>query len=207
MEIKKTYLKKFFFYLFYVGCIAFNQILTKNNVMKKLLFLIVCFCLFTSSFATFHPVSKEDNSVNAAKIFIPIGKSGQEISLLDLSKISRADYQILTGKKLNFFERIMFKKTQKRLIKAINEDGFITDKRLNNVPAPPPSGGKSQLTALLLVIFVGVLGIHRFYLGYTWQGIVQLLTFGGFGIWALIDLVRIITGDLKPKDGEYEKTL
>jgi TM2 domain-containing membrane protein YozV len=73
--------------------------------------------------------------------------------------------------------------------------------------AAKQGGGKSQLVALLLCIFVGGLGIHRFYLGYTWQGIVQLLTLGGCGIWSLIDLIRIITGDLKPKDGEYEKTL
>lgn len=69
------------------------------------------------------------------------------------------------------------------------------------------AGGKSQLVALLLVILVGALGIHRFYLGYTWQGVVQLLTLGGCGIWALIDLIRIITGDLQPKDGSYDQTL
>lgn len=69
------------------------------------------------------------------------------------------------------------------------------------------SGGKSQVIALLLVILVGGIGIHRFYLGYTWQGIVQLLTLGGCGVWALIDLIRIITGDLKPKDGNYDQTL
>ena len=67
--------------------------------------------------------------------------------------------------------------------------------------------GKSQIVALILVVLVGVLGIHRFYLGYTGIGIAQLLTFGGCGIWALIDLVRIITGDLQPKDGSYDKTL
>jgi hypothetical protein len=69
------------------------------------------------------------------------------------------------------------------------------------------SGGKSQLIALLLCAFIGGLGIHRFYLGYTWQGIVQLLTLGGCGIWTLIDFIRIITGSLQPKDGEYETTL
>jgi len=68
-------------------------------------------------------------------------------------------------------------------------------------------GGKSQLIALLLCFFFGGLGIHRFYLGYMTEGIIQLLTAGGCGIWALIDLIRIITGDLKPKDGNYEKTL
>lgn len=68
-------------------------------------------------------------------------------------------------------------------------------------------GGKSQLIALLLVIFVGVLGIHRMYLGYWGIGVIQLLTGGGCGVWALIDLIRIITGDLGPKDGSYSETL
>ena len=68
------------------------------------------------------------------------------------------------------------------------------------------SGGKSQLVALLLCIFVGALGIHRFYLGYVGIGVIQLLTAGCCGIWTLIDLIMIITGNLKPKDGEYEET-
>lgn len=73
--------------------------------------------------------------------------------------------------------------------------------------SPAAGGGKSQLIALIIAFFLGGIGIHRFYLGYTWQGVVQLLTFGGCGIWALIDLIRIITGDLKPKDGEYTDKL
>jgi len=58
-----------------------------------------------------------------------------------------------------------------------------------------------------LCVLVGVIGIHRFYLGYTMEGVLQLLTGGGCGIWTLIDLIRIITGDLKPKDGDYTETL
>ncbi|GAB1448332.1 MAG: TM2 domain-containing protein [Bacteroidia bacterium] len=65
----------------------------------------------------------------------------------------------------------------------------------------------SQIIALILCLFVGYLGIHRFYLGYTWQGVVQLLTGGGCGIWSLIDLIRIVTGDLKPKNGGYGQKL
>lgn len=68
-------------------------------------------------------------------------------------------------------------------------------------------GGKSQLVALLLCIFIGVLGIHRFYLGYTGIGILMLLTGGVCGILALIDLIRIITGDLKPRNGDYSEKL
>ena len=78
----------------------------------------------------------------------------------------------------------------------------------DDISSPAADGsGKSQVVALILVLLVGTLGIHRFYLGYTWQGIVQLLTFGGLGVWALIDLIRIVTGDLKPKGGSYSKTL
>jgi len=51
-------------------------------------------------------------------------------------------------------------------------------------------------TALLLCIFLGFLGAHRFYMGYTLIGVIQLLTLGGLGIWSLIDLIRIITGSL-----------
>ncbi len=63
--------------------------------------------------------------------------------------------------------------------------------------------GDSWLVALLLSFFLGVLGIHRFYLGYTWQGVVQLVTFGGLGVWALIDFIRIIIRDLQPNGGSY----
>lgn len=69
------------------------------------------------------------------------------------------------------------------------------------------TGGKSQVVALILVLLVGYLGAHRFYLGYTGIGILMLLTVGLCGILTLIDLIRIITGDLQPKGGEYETTL
>lgn len=70
--------------------------------------------------------------------------------------------------------------------------------------AAPQSSGKSLVVAALLCFFLGGLGIHRFYLGYTWQGVVQLLTGGFFGIWILIDFVRILMGSLKPKGGSYK---
>ena len=52
--------------------------------------------------------------------------------------------------------------------------------------------------AFILCFFLGTFGIHRFYLGYPLIGVLQILTLGGLGIWALIDLVRIATGDLGP---------
>ena len=84
----------------------------------------------------------------------------------------------------------------------------VVEKNNEDLVSPAVAAGdKSQLIALILVLLVGGIGIHRFYLGYTWQGVVQLLTAGGCGVWALIDLIRIITGDLGPKDGSYSSTL
>ena len=63
-------------------------------------------------------------------------------------------------------------------------------------------GEKKQfMTALLLSIFLGGLGIDRFYLGYTVLGIVKLLTGGGCGIWWLIDVILIATKKLKDANG------
>ena len=92
--------------------------------------------------------------------------------------------------------------------RTTNNNVTVVENNEDELTSPAAAAeGKSQLIALILAALIGGLGIHRFYLGYTWQGIVQLLTLGGCGIWALIDLIRIITGDLQPKDGSYVKTL
>jgi TM2 domain-containing membrane protein YozV len=61
---------------------------------------------------------------------------------------------------------------------------------------------KSGIVALLLVLFLGYFGAHRFYVGKTGTAILQILTFGGFGIWILIDLIMIIVGKFEDSDGK-----
>lgn len=58
---------------------------------------------------------------------------------------------------------------------------------------------KSRLVALLLCIFLGGLGIHRFYLGYTGMGLLYLFTGGIFGIGWFIDIILLIIDGLTPK--------
>ena len=60
---------------------------------------------------------------------------------------------------------------------------------------------KSRTVALLLCLFLGVLGIHRFYEGKIGTGILWLLTAGLFGIGALVDLILIICGKATDKSG------
>ena len=64
---------------------------------------------------------------------------------------------------------------------------------------------KSGMVALLLCLFVGTLGIHRFFVGKTGTGILYLFTLGLFGIGTFIDLVMIILGSFKDKEGKELK--
>ena len=66
---------------------------------------------------------------------------------------------------------------------------------------------KKRLVALLLCLFLGGLGIHRFYVGKIGTGILQIVTIGGFfGIWVLIDLIMIIAGKFSDKEGKLVET-
>ena len=60
---------------------------------------------------------------------------------------------------------------------------------------------KEWLVTLLLSLFLGTVGIHRFYVGKIGTGILQLITLGGCGVWTLIDIIMIVTGKFKDKEG------
>ncbi|MFQ5981582.1 MAG: TM2 domain-containing protein [Candidatus Heimdallarchaeota archaeon] len=60
---------------------------------------------------------------------------------------------------------------------------------------------KSRTISLVLCLFLGWLGIHRFYVGKMLSGILYLLTFGVFGLGILFDLVVILTGNFKDTTG------
>ena len=62
-------------------------------------------------------------------------------------------------------------------------------------------GGKSFMVTWLLSLFLGCFGVDRFYLGKVGTGLLKLLTFGGFGVWALIDLVITLAGKQTDKAG------
>ena len=96
-------------------------------------------------------------------------------------------------------------------IKKLNEllrDGVLTqeefdkqkDKLLNSNSIS--SSQQDWLVALLLCFFIGVLGAHRFYVGKIGTGLLMVFTLGGLGIWTFIDLILIIVGKFKNKDGE-----
>ena len=66
---------------------------------------------------------------------------------------------------------------------------------------PGVFSSKSYVTALLLSFFFGVFGVDRFYLGHVGVGLGKLFTFGGLGIWAVIDFILIATKNIKDSQG------
>lgn len=60
---------------------------------------------------------------------------------------------------------------------------------------------KNWLVTLLLCLFLGGIGVHRFYVGKIGTGILQLFTLGGCGIWIFIDLIMVLTGSFTDKNG------
>ena len=69
------------------------------------------------------------------------------------------------------------------------------------VEVPGLYSDKEWLVAVILSLVVGWLGIDRFYLGYIGLGILKLVTLGGFGIWAIIDLILIVIGNMTDAQG------
>ena len=87
----------------------------------------------------------------------------------------------------------------------INGSTPLKDPASGNVFAakliPGLFSSRDYVTTLLLSIFLGSLGVDRFYLGQTGLGIGKLLTFGGCGVWALIDLILVAIRKVRDREG------
>lgn len=68
-------------------------------------------------------------------------------------------------------------------------------------PSGEPISPKSRAAAAILAWFLGVFGVHRFYVGKVGTGLLQLFTLGALGIWALIDFIIILVGNFRDKEG------
>ena len=92
----------------------------------------------------------------------------------------------------------ILRELRKRVVPGANvctNCGFAID----NTPNINPETQKSKMTAGLLGIFLGGLGIHNFYLGYTGKAIAQIalsICFGAGAIWGLIEGIMILTGKI-----------
>ncbi|MDF2906261.1 MAG: hypothetical protein K0R34_1582 [Herbinix sp.] len=91
--------------------------------------------------------------------------------------------------------------TQQPNIVINNTSSNVNTNANNNGGYAFPISPKSRLVTLLLCFFLGVFGIHRFFVGKIGTGIIYLITFGFFGIGTLIDFVLILFGSFKDSHG------
>ncbi len=80
--------------------------------------------------------------------------------------------------------------------------GDGTGSAFNASEIPGVFSERDWLTTLIISFLVGWFGIDRFYLGYTGLGILKLITFGGCGVWYIVDLILIAMGNLD--DSEHQ---
>ena len=120
-----------------------------------------------------------------------------EINATYTEKFETAVNEASKTHKFNAVEKVAIKQIAKKVAK-MDQTAPVKEQTISKADAATAGGldDNEMIIAAILCIFLGYFGIHRFYLGYTTIGILQLLTAGGCGIWAIIDLVRILTGDL-----------
>jgi TM2 domain-containing membrane protein YozV len=134
------------------------------------------------------------------------------------STLSKPKMTVSTPKaKSSRFVTSFFKKSENKQHEQQMAKKPFTKKQIK--AANSGKAGSNWIVALLLCFFLGMLGVHRFYLGYIGIGFIQLgmfllgflLSFVIIGIpilialsiWVLIDFIRIILKKLEPKDGSY----
>jgi TM2 domain-containing membrane protein YozV len=60
---------------------------------------------------------------------------------------------------------------------------------------------RSRAVAFLLCFLLGYFGVHRFYVGKIGTGLLMIVTVGGLGIWYVADLILVIFGAFRDKEG------
>ena len=81
--------------------------------------------------------------------------------------------------------------------------GKAKEKTENQVQVPSNSepSDKDFVITLLICVFLGGLGVHRFFVDKIGTGVLMLVTLGGLGIWWIIDIILIVTGSFKDSEG------
>ena len=163
--------------------------------MKRVLTLLIALAVFATSFAGANAVivPKKNPKLNANEVFIPVGKNGEKISLMDLSDMKVKELEAVTGKKMKLVDKMGFKIAQKQLRSSINADGSINNKKLDKLAAKAVDGSNFNVGGFFLGLILGLIGVLIAYLvnddkksaRVKWAWI-------GFAVWIVILLILVV---------------
>ena len=134
--------------------------------MKKaiILFALIAFFSATYSATNSNFVAPAKNPVKASEVYLPVGKNGELISLMDLSQIRVKDYEKLTGKKMKLINKMNFKIGQRQLKKSINPDGTFSKKKVEKYFTKAVAGMGFNLGGFALGLLLSLIGVLIAYL-------------------------------------------
>jgi len=134
--------------------------------MKKTFIFFLLIAVFSTTYSSTIsiPASPAKSSVKATEVYVPIGKTGKFISVMDLSQIKLKDYDALTGKKMKLMEKVNFRLGQRELKKSINQDGTFSNKKVEKYFNKAALGGAFSISGLLLGLFLSLIGVLIAYL-------------------------------------------
>lgn len=159
--------------------------------MKKALIFFVAFAIFATSFAS---TGFRYAPAKATNIYIPIGNN-TKISLMELSTMKVKDYEKLSGRHLNFFQKITFKAGQKKLRNSFSADGTITNKKLLKAVSNDGITTGFNIGWFALGFFLGLIGVLLSYIINGDQDVKknrQKWAWIGFGVWVVILILLFI---------------
>ena len=162
--------------------------------MKKTATILFLLMTFSVTFSTTLPKTKPP--LKASEIYLPVGKSGELLSLQDLSVIKIKDFEALTGKKMKLMERIGFKASQNQLRNSIDRDGTFNKKKLEKYLNRKKADGTTGFHSggFFLGLLVGLIGVIIAYFikdekkknRVKWAWI-------GWGVWVVIAIILVAT--------------
>jgi hypothetical protein len=161
--------------------------------MKRILTLFLALSILATSFAAGTAsivIPKKSPAPNANEILVPVGKTGEKVSLMDLSQMKTKEFETLSGKKLNLANKIAFKMIQKKLRANINANGEINSKIFEKAAKLKKAADDKSYLRLWLILLGSaiVLSILGVFVPFLW--ILAWLAYLGAGIFFVIWLIN-----------------
>jgi hypothetical protein len=162
--------------------------------MKKLIAFILAVAVLNVSIAVTPPVDG-GKPMNATEVMIPIGKSGQKISLMEFSKLKPDEYEKMANVKLKFFDRIAYKMAMKKLRKSIDKDGTINNKKVAKMFVAPVDGDSGfHLGGFALGFLLGLIGVLVAYVAFNDDNKSNRVKWSWLGLAAAVVLALVLLG-------------